>query len=198
MRQRVQSNNYSPASGIRHRAWSDRDVLRKLTPAGASSTFFNTAALAGPAGLDAARRAVFDGSEQGSSALEQLNQLEMQNQLYRDFFAKYQRHMIEQQASAAMEPPPLTMMKRSTSTSGASDAAGRGWSRCSKKRSRRNLRHQPRRNATRAHCLALGGSGSRATPPPPAPSRRRNEGEMLSSCEAWSGDRAAPGVRHFE
>ena len=57
---------------------------------------------ASSAGLDAARRAVFDGSEQGSSALEQLNQLEMQNQLYRDFFAKYQRHMIEQQASAAM------------------------------------------------------------------------------------------------
>ena len=66
----------------------------------------------GVPGLDAARRAVFDrgadiesvqsGQQQSSvSALEQLNQLEMQNQLYRDFFGKYQRHMVEQQSRAS-------------------------------------------------------------------------------------------------
>ena len=66
----------------------------------------------GVPGLDAARRAVFDrdpdvdsvqsGQQQASvSALEQLNQLEMQNQIYRDFFGKYQRHMVEQQARAS-------------------------------------------------------------------------------------------------
>jgi hypothetical protein len=66
----------------------------------------------GVPGLDAARRAVFDrgpdvdsvqsAQQQSSvSALEQLNQLEMQNQIYRDFFGKYQRHMVEQQARAS-------------------------------------------------------------------------------------------------
>ena len=66
----------------------------------------------GVPGLDAARRAVFDrdpdvdsvqsGQQQASvSALEQLNQLEMQNQIYRDFFGKYQRHLVEQQARAS-------------------------------------------------------------------------------------------------